>query len=291
MLSLKAIHKAYQQPVISDLSIEIDNGLFGLLGPNGAGKSTLMKMIATLVKPDSGSIHLHGVDVLQQPEYMRQNLGYLPQEFGVYPRLSASSLLDHFAKLKGVLDKAERKQQVEFLLARTNLWKYRNKAVSGYSGGMKQRFGVAQALLANPKLVVVDEPTAGLDPFERNRFYDLLSDFAADRIVILSTHIVEDVSVLCSNMAILTGGQVVAQGQPASLLNELKDQVWKIETTKEGMAEIGAMHKVISWRRLSNKLIVHVQSNEPIAGFEPVTANLEDVYFSHLNQHDVMQGQ
>lgn len=285
VLALNNISKSFKsQKVLVDVNFSIENGLFGLLGPNGAGKSTLMKIIATLEIPDNGTAVLNGTDIVKQPELIREQLGYLPQEFGVYPHLSAVQLLDHFAIFKGVTDKKQRKQQIDYLLNHTNLWQHRHKAVQSYSGGMKQRFGVAQALLGDPKLLVVDEPTAGLDPLERNRFYDLLSQTAEDRIVILSTHIVEDVSVLCQNMAILMAGRIVSNGHPQTLLDEMNQQVWKKACSKEEMAEINEQWPIISYRRIGGQLIVHVKADQQPEGFEAVNVTLEDVYFSQLNQ-------
>ncbi len=278
---------------LNNVSLTIPNGMFGLLGPNGAGKSTLMRTIATLQEPDSGSITLSAdprrntplgdIDVLRQKEAVRKVLGYLPQEFGLYPNVPAETLLSHFAYLKGITDGVVRKVAVEALLQQTNLWESRHKKLGGYSGGMKQRFGIAVALLGDPKLVIVDEPTAGLDPTERNRFLDLLSEIGEQVIVILSTHIVDDVTELCSNMAIIAGGKVMATGKPAELISELRGKVYRTVSTKEALPTLRQQQHVISTKLVGGSPVARVYSEVPLNGdFTPVEANLEDVYFDRL---------
>lgn len=286
-LKIKALSKTYANgtSALSDISLTITDGLFGLLGPNGAGKSTLMRTLAALQKPTCGEIHFNTIDILKKPRTLKSQLGYLPQEFGVYPKLSAYHLLDHLAILKGVLNRKQRKEQVESLLHQTNLYANRNKAVSSFSGGMKQRFGIAQALLGTPKLIIVDEPTAGLDPEERNRFHDLLSDIASNIIVILSTHIVEDVRHLCSNMAILNQGKLIAQGQPQELISTLQGKVWHKTIDKHDLPSYQSTLPVISSKLIAGKTSIHVLSDScPESGFEATPADLEDVYFSQLQQ-------
>src|SRR5665213_2743824 len=257
--------------------------MFGLLGPNGAGKSTLMRSIATLQTPTSGSIHFQDIDVIGKPERLRRTLGYLPQDFGVYPRVSAYDLLDHMAVLKGVAGKGERKETVESLLQQVNLWAVRKKAVAGYSGGMRQRFGIAQALIGRPELIIVDEPTAGLDPEERNRFLNLLAEIGEHVVVILSTHIVEDVSDLCPRMAIISDGKIVREGAPAELLASLKGRIWTKTIDKSELEALRARHQVISTRLFAGRTLVHVPSDtNPGEGFKSVAGGLEDVYFSTL---------
>jgi ABC-2 type transport system ATP-binding protein len=258
--------------------------MFGLLGPNGAGKSTLMRSIATLQTPTSGSIRFGDIDVVKQPEQLRRVLGYLPQDFGVYPRVSAYDMLDHMAVLKGIASGKDRKQTVETLLQQTNLWSVRNKAIAGFSGGMRQRFGIAQALIGNPKLIIVDEPTAGLDPEERNRFLNLLAEIADNVVIILSTHIVEDVADLCPRMAVLAGGKIQLEGAPAHLMDQLNGRVWKKTIDKEALDDHRARHEVISTRLFAGKTVIHVLADSrPGEGFEPVPGGLEDVYFSTLS--------
>ena len=287
MLTIKNLSKTYDNGVkaLDDVSLEIPKGMFGLLGPNGAGKSSLMRTIATLQTADSGSINFDGIDVFNDPQALRQRLGYLPQDFGVYPRISAYDLLDHLAILKGLKNKAERKEAVAGLLAQTNLFQHKKKAVSGFSGGMRQRFGIAQALLGDPDLLIVDEPTAGLDPEERNRFHNLLVGLGEEKAIILSTHIVEDVSELCPNMAVLASGKIVLQGNPILLTNELNGQIWRKSVSQQ---EAVAMEKdltVISKRLFAGQTIVHVIADNAPEGFEEAPANLEDVYFSTLHNH------
>ena len=257
--------------------------MFGLLGPNGAGKSSLMRTIATLQDADTGSIMLDNINVLQEKEAVRRVLGYLPQEFGVYPKVTAEELLNHFAELKGIANGKERKEMVATLLHQTNLFDVRKKYVGGYSGGMKQRFGIAQALLGNPRIIIVDEPTAGLDPAERNRFHNLLSEIGENRVVILSTHIVSDVSDLCSSMAIINKGEVVLTGDPATVMNALHGKVWKKVIEKAELARLQTDVQVISSRLFAGKTVVHVLAESaPDAGYEAVNPDLEDVYFSHI---------
>ena len=257
--------------------------MFGLLGPNGAGKSTLMRSIATLQTPTSGSIQFGEIDVIKEPEALRRTLGYLPQDFGVYPRVSAYDMLDHMAVLKGIADGKERKQTVEALLNQVNLWSVRKKALAGFSGGMRQRFGIAQALIGNPRLIIVDEPTAGLDPEERNRFLNLLAEIGENVVVILSTHIVEDVADLCPRMAVLAGGKIQLEGAPLELMKQMSGRVWKKAIAKEALPEHRARYEVISTRLFAGQTVIHVLADaKPGEGFEPASGGLEDVYFSTL---------
>jgi ABC-type multidrug transport system ATPase subunit len=285
MLTISNLTKTYANGVraLDGVTLTIGSGLFGLLGPNGAGKSTLMRTIAALQEPDSGSITLDGDDVVANPEELRRKLGYLPQDFGVYPGVSAVALLDHIAVLKGILDTRRRAEQVSSVLQLANLYDVRKNAVSTYSGGMKQRFGIAQALLGAPRLIIVDEPTAGLDPEERNRFHNLLSEIGEDAVVLLSTHIVEDVSDLCPNMAILAGGRVRLEGSPARLIAALEGKLWRKAVPKAAVDGYRRKHNVISTRLFAGQTQLHVLADErPEPGFEPVAPNLEDVYFSTL---------
>jgi ABC-2 type transport system ATP-binding protein len=285
MLSISSLNKTYRNGVraLADIRLNIDRGLFGLLGPNGAGKSSLMRTIATLQTPDSGSIEFDGIDVLSEPAALRAQLGYLPQEFGVYPRIPARDLLDHVAILKGVHDVRARHAQIDRLLHLTNLYDVRSRAVSTFSGGMKQRFGIAQALLGSPRLLIVDEPTAGLDPEERNRFHRLLSEVAEDRVVILSTHLVEDVSNLCPRMAVIARGRVVIEGTPSELIRRLDGRLWRRRITNEELEPLARASTVISAQMRNGALQVHVISHAaPAEGFERVAPDLEDVYFSVL---------
>lgn len=288
-LRITGLSKTYPNGVraLKDLSLTIGNNMFGLLGPNGAGKSSLMRTIATLQDPDTGSIDLDGINVLTQKDEVRKVLGYLPQEFGVYPKMSALEMLEHLAILKGVLVPSERKEMVEALLNQTNLWDFRKKALSTYSGGMKQRFGIAQALIANPKLIIVDEPTAGLDPAERNRFLNLLSSIGRDVTVILSTHIVDDVRELCSRMAIIAGGEVLLEGSPNEALQALDGQIWsRIVATDEELKAIESQMKLISTHLVGGQHEIRVFSNtSPGQGFHQVPSGLEDVYFLNLTRH------
>lgn len=285
MLVIEGVTQVYRGGVMAldDVSIEIKPGLFGLLGPNGAGKSTLMRTIATLQAPSKGAISFGDIDVIKSPEMLRRVLGYLPQDFGVYPRVSAYAMLDHMAVLKGIGDSRERRQLVETLLRQVNLWNVRNKSIAGFSGGMRQRYGIAQALIGKPQLLIVDEPTAGLDPEERNRFLNLLADVSQNVVVILSTHIVDDVAQLCSDMAIISRGRIVRQGAPAALTAELKGKVWRTFIDKGELEQAKARHKVILSRLVGGRTLIHVISDSnPGEGFEPVTPDLEDVYFTAL---------
>lgn len=284
-LVITGLNKTYGNGVqaLKDVNLTINTGMFGLLGPNGAGKSSLMRTIATLQEADSGSIMLGDLNVLTQKEEVRKILGYLPQEFGVYPKVDAVTLLDHLAVLKGITNKKERKEIVEALLQKTNLWNARTKNLGGFSGGMKQRFGIAQALLANPKLIIVDEPTAGLDPAERNRFLNLLSEIGENTVVILSTHIVEDVKELCTDMAIINLGQVLFNGSPQSALSEVEGKVWKKTLSKAELEEHKKNFKVISERLVAGVPEIHVFSEvRPSPEFTPMTVDLESVYFTHI---------
>lgn len=283
-LIISNLSKTYPNGVkaLDDVSLEIHNGLFGLLGPNGAGKSSLMRTIAALQQPDAGSVFFQGVDIVKNPTHIRKQIGYLPQDFGVYPKISAIGLLDHLAVLKGVLNKRLRNQQVEALLDQTNLLAHRNKAVSSFSGGMRQRFGIAQALLGDPKIVIADEPTAGLDPEERNRFHNLLSDIGEQVIVVLSTHIVEDVSNLCTRMAIMNNGRLLAHGDPHHFTSELEGQTWEKIIDKHCVSQYTHLN-IISQRLYAGKLKIHVKSDViPGKHFSLITPDLEDVYFNTL---------
>ena len=287
-LIIKQLNKTYSNGVqaLKDVNLTIKQGMFGLLGPNGAGKSSLMRTIATLQEPDSGEIFLGDVNVLTQKQEIRKTLGYLPQEFGVYPKVSALNLLNHIAILKGITHASERKNLVEALLQKTNLWDSRKKNLGGFSGGMKQRFGIAQALLANPKLIIVDEPTAGLDPAERNRFLNLLSELGENTVVILSTHIVEDVKELCSDMAVFNKGQILYKGNPDDALGELNGKVWSKRIKKDELADFKANFKVISEKLIAGNPVINVLSDEnPDGTFASVDADLEDVYFSKIFSH------
>ncbi len=284
-LSIKHLSKTYSNGVraLNNVSLEIPVGMFGLLGPNGAGKSTLMRTIATLQEADEGSIRLGELDVLHQKDEVRKRLGYLPQEFGLYPKLTAVELLHHLAVMKGLTHRRERNEIVEALLYKTNLYEHRKKKLGGFSGGMKQRFGIAQALLADPELIIVDEPTAGLDPAERNRFYNLLSELGENTIVILSTHIVEDVKELCTNMAIIHQGRVLLQGNPMQAIEQIEGKVYSKTIRKEELAAYQSSYTVIANRLLQGKPIIHIYSeSEPQDGFEAVKADLSDVYFSQI---------
>jgi ABC-2 type transport system ATP-binding protein len=288
-LRITGLSKTYPNGVraLKNLSLNVGNSMFGLLGPNGAGKSSLMRTIATLQDPDSGSIDLDGIDVLKQKNDVRKILGYLPQEFGVYPKMSALEMLHHLAILKGIASAGERKTMVEALLNQTNLWDARNKALSTYSGGMKQRFGIAQALLANPRLIIVDEPTAGLDPAERNRFLNLLSSIGQHVTVILSTHIVDDVRELCARMAIIAAGEVLLEGSPADALAQLDGQIWsKVVATDDELRALEAQMPVISTHLIGGQHEIRVfAANSPGTGFRSVPSGLEDVYFLNLSRH------
>jgi ABC-type multidrug transport system ATPase subunit len=285
MLTIEALVHVYANGVraLDGVSLEIGQGMFGLLGPNGAGKSTLMRSLATLQAPTSGKIRFGDIDVIAEPEKLRRVLGYLPQDFGVYPRVSAYDMLDHMAVLKGIARVGERRDTVDALLNQTNLWAVRNKALAGFSGGMRQRFGIAQALIGQPSLLIVDEPTSGLDPEERNRFLNLLSEVGENVVVILSTHIVEDVSDLCASMAIIAGGRIVAAGAPSNLMESLRGRVWRKTIPKADIQTYQTHHAVILTRLAGGQTLIHVLSdNDPGDGFAPAEAGLEDVYFTTL---------
>ena len=282
-LKITSLSKTYSNGVkaLDDVNLNISTGMYGLLGPNGAGKSTLMRTIATLQEADSGTVRLGDLDVLKEKLEVRKLLGYLPQEFGVYPKVSAYDMLEHIAILKGL--STDRKMLVEDLLKRVNLWDVRKKALGGFSGGMKQRFGIAQALLGDPKLIIVDEPTAGLDPGERNRFYNLLSEIGEQVIVILSTHIVDDVKELCSQMAIIDKGRVLFEGSPMDALSSINGKIWRREVSKQDIPEFTEKYPVISTRMVAGKPLAHVYSDHsPDTGFEAIQADLEDVFFTHI---------
>lgn len=287
MLEIKGLTKTYDNGVkaLNNVNLSINKGMFGLLGPNGAGKSSLMRTIATLQQPDSGSIVFNGIDVLKDPQALRKTLGYLPQDFSVYPRISAFELLDHLAVLKGFTQKKERKELVEGLLAHTNLFQHKDKAVSSFSGGMRQRFGIAQALLGNPDLLIVDEPTAGLDPEERNRFHNLLVSLGEEKVIILSTHIVDDVAELCPSMAVLAGGQILLQGNPLDLIQQVNGQIWTKTVSQQEAAELEKVLPVISKRLFAGRTVLNVFADHAPEGFVATKAGLEDVYFSCLSNH------
>jgi ABC-type multidrug transport system ATPase subunit len=286
MLSIKALNKTYANGVqaLKDINLEIPTGLYGLLGPNGAGKSSLMRTIATLQEPDSGSIHFDGIDVLRDKEGLRRQLGYLPQDFGVYPKVSAEDLLNHFAVLKGLTRRGERKEMVEGLLRQTNLWDARKRKLGTFSGGMRQRFGIAQALLGAPRLVIVDEPTAGLDPDERNRFLNLLAEIGEQVVVMLSTHIVEDVTDLCPRMAMIVKGEVLLQGEPQAAIDGLRNKVWRKRVSKAALPDYEQRFNVLSSRLVAGQpqINVHAES-QPDDGFVQVEPDLEDVYFLKIH--------
>ena len=285
MLSIQNLSKTYPNGVqaLKNISLDISNGMFGLLGPNGAGKSTLMRTIATLQDADSGSIRFDDIDVLTQKEELRKILGYLPQEFGVYPKVSAEEMLHYIARLKGISDNHERKELVKALLEQVNLYQHRNKYLGGYSGGMKQRFGIAQALIGNPKLIIVDEPTAGLDPAERLRFNNLLSDIGENIIVILSTHIVDDVSELCRDMAIIAGGQVVQRGNPEDLVKNMENRIWSKKVNKEEVSDYKEKYQLVLAKLAAGSMKVFINSEtDPGNGFAAEKATLEDIYFSNI---------
>ncbi|GGG92914.1 ABC transporter ATP-binding protein [Pedobacter zeae] len=284
-LKIQQLTKTYHNGVkaLDDITLNIKNGMFGLLGPNGAGKSSLMRTLATLQLPDAGQIFFDGSDIVQNPDEMRSKLGYLPQDFGVYPKIPAFDLLNHLAVLKGLQNKNERKEQVLSLLQQTNLFEVRKRSVGTFSGGMRQRFGIAQALLGNPQLIIVDEPTAGLDPQERNRFHDLLSEIGSDRVVILSTHIVEDVNDLCPEMAVIAKGKLILQGKPADLTQKLNGRIWRKAIEKTDLPHYAARYSMISTKIIAGKLNLFVLDDQlPAVGFEAVYPGLEEVYFSSL---------
>jgi ABC-2 type transport system ATP-binding protein len=281
-LHLEGLTKTYPNGVraLDGVSLTIPRGLFGLLGPNGAGKSSLMRTIATLQRPDTGMLRFGEIDILQTPDALRATLGYLPQEFGFYPTLSGEATLDHFAALKGLTTPKERKAIVEHLLAQVNLWEARKKNVGGYSGGMKQRLGIAVALVGQPELIIVDEPTAGLDPTERHRFLNLLSEVGERATVILSTHIVEDVRELCERMAIIAKGRLVAEGGPEEVIDHIAGKLWRRPVTKQELPELAARFPIVSQRLVAGKPVVTIYAEEePGEGFTPVQADLEDAYF------------
>ncbi len=287
-LRISNVSKTYSNGLkaLNNITLDIEKGMFGLLGPNGAGKSTLMRTIAALQDPDSGSITLGEINILQQKTALRQILGYLPQDFGFYPKVSAVSLLNHFAILKGIAHKGERKEIVDALLQQTNLYEARKRNVSDYSGGMRQRFGIAQALLGNPKLVIVDEPTAGLDPVERNRFHNLLSEIGEQVIVILSTHIVEDVKNLCKRMVVMNKGTILLEGTPAEAQESIQNKIWRKSIDKNEVNEYRSRMQVISSYISDGKIVIHVYADDaPDADFVPVDAGLEDVYFSTITKN------
>lgn len=284
-LEIKNIYKTYSNGVraLDNVSLTIETGMFGLIGPNGAGKSTLMRSIATLQAVDEGSINLGSIDVLEDHESIRRLLGYMPQDFGVYPKVSAYMLLDHFAALKGITNKSERKDVVLEMLKRCNLMEVRNKKLGSFSGGMKQRFGIAQALLGNPKLIIVDEPTAGLDPEERNRFLNLLSEIGENVIIILSTHIVDDVAQVCNSMSIISNGKVRLTCKPQEAIDELSGKIWKKVIEKSELLTYQQHHTVISTRLFAGRTVIHVFSeDQPDASFEEAVPDLKDVYFTTL---------
>lgn len=285
-LTITNLNKTYPNGVkaLNGINLELNNGLFGLLGPNGAGKSSLMRTLATLQEADQGTVTLDDIDIINQPTELRKVLGYLPQEFGVYPRITALQLLNHLAVLKGITNKKERKELVSYLLNKVNLYDKRNKSVKGFSGGMKQRVGIAQALIGNPKLIIVDEPTAGLDPSERNRFYNLLADVGTEVIVILSTHIVDDVRELCTKMAIMNLGEIVYQGAPKDAMDSLNGKVYQKMVSRDELDTYANEYNIISNKMVGGQPLIHIFSDEnPNNGFEAVAPNLEDVFFSKIN--------
>lgn len=287
-LIIRDLNKQYANGVkaLNNVNLTLEKGMFGLLGPNGAGKSTLMRTIAALQDPDSGTVFLGDIDIINQKNELRKVLGYLPQDFGFYPKVSALDMLDHFAILKGISNKKERKEIVDALLQQTNLFEVRKRNLSDFSGGMRQRFGIAQALLGNPKLVIVDEPTAGLDPMERNRFHNILSEIGSQVIVILSTHIVDDVKTLCSNMVIMNSGQILLEGSPSSTVDAIRGKIWKKAISKDELTAYKKEMRVISQHVSEGRLIIHVMADAmPGAGFEATDASLEDVYFSTINKN------
>ena len=286
-LRIDNLSKTYPNGVraLQNVSLTITAGMFGLLGPNGAGKSTLMRILATLQEPDEGEVRFGELDVVRQKDAVRETLGYLPQDFGLYRNVTAEKLLDHFAILEGIVDRGERRRVVEALLKQTNLWDVRRHKLGGYSGGMRQRFGIALALLGNPKLLIVDEPTAGLDPAERVRFLNLLSELGENSVVILSTHIVEDVSELCTRMAIIDKGQILLEAEPLRAVETMKNRVWERFVTKDELHAIEREHQVLSTKLLSGRTIVRVRSEtQPSSAFDAADPNLQDVYFSVIGQ-------
>jgi len=284
-LTISNVSKTYSNghKALSEINLNIAPGMFGLLGPNGAGKSTLMRTIATLQDADTGSIMLGDIDVMKQKEALRKVLGYLPQDFGFYPKVNAADMLNHFAVLKGISNTTERKEICDALLHQTNLYEARKRNLSEYSGGMRQRFGIAQALLGNPQLIIVDEPTAGLDPAERNRFHNILSDLGENIIVILSTHIVEDIKNLCQRMVIMNHGQILLDGSPTETIEQMSHKVWKLLIDKSELSHYKSNYRVISAKVVEGKVMIHVVSDQlPANGFSSVIPDLEDVYFSKI---------
>lgn len=287
MLDLRNVSHVYSNGThaLDSVTLSIPRGMFGLLGPNGAGKSTLMRTIATLQTPTNGQISFGDIDVIAEPEALRRTLGYLPQDFGVYPRVSAYDMLDHMAVLKGISGKSDRKTTVESLLNQVNLWSVRKKAIAGFSGGMRQRFGIAQALIGNPELIIVDEPTAGLDPEERNRFLNLLAEIGENVVVILSTHIVEDVADLCPQMAVLAGGRIQLEGAPLALIERIRGCIWTKTIDRADLESFRSRYRLISTRLFAGRTAVHIfAETDPGDGFVPAEGGLEDVYFSTLAQ-------
>lgn len=284
MLTIRNLSKTYDNGVqaLKDIFLEVPTGMFGLLGPNGAGKSTLMRTLATLQEPDEGTAFLDDIDIIRDKDALRRVLGYLPQDFGVYPKMTPMDMLHHFAILKGITDRGERAELIDALLHQTNLYEVKDKAIDTFSGGMKQRFGIAQALIGNPRIVIVDEPTAGLDPSERNRFHNLLAEIGENVVVILSTHIVDDVSDLCSNMAIMGKGEILLKGKPAEVIEKLQGNVWQKRVHRREMDDIQNRYQVILSHLSGGETVVHVLSDDRPEGFEPVAPDLEDVYFATL---------
>jgi len=289
MLTIRELSKTYANGVkaLNKINLELEPGMFGLLGPNGAGKSSLMRTLATLQEPDEGTAMLDEIDILKDKDALRRVLGYLPQDFGVYPKLSPLVMLDHFAMLKGVANKAERCELVDSLLQQVNLYDVRKKAIDTFSGGMKQRFGIAQALIGNPRLIIVDEPTAGLDPSERNRFHNLLAEIGENIVVILSTHIVDDVTDLCANMAIMGAGEILVTGKPREVIERIKGNVWSKQIERSLLPEYQKSHRVILSHLREGHTVIHVLSDVQPEGFDHQEANLEDVYFATLINHGI----
>lgn len=289
MLTIRDLSKTYANGVraLQGVFLDIPTGMFGLLGPNGAGKSTLMRTLATLQEPDSGTAMLDDIDIIHDKEALRRTLGYLPQQFGVYPRMTPLDMLNHFAILKGITSQGERREMVAALLEQTNLYEVRNTRIDTFSGGMKQRFGIAQALIGNPRLIIVDEPTAGLDPSERNRFHNLLAEIGENVVVILSTHIVDDVADLCSNMAIMGNGQILLKGKPGDVIDQVRGSVWSKRISRGSMPEYQQQYRVILSHLSEGETVIHVLSDDRPAGFEAVEADLEDVYFATLVNHGI----
>ncbi len=283
-LELQGVTKTYPNGVkaLDNVTLTIPHGMFGLLGPNGAGKSSLMRSLATLQAVDSGTMRFGDIDIAKEPDRLRDVLGYLPQDFGVYPKVTAWDMLDHLAQLKGLSKRSERHEVVKALLHRTNLWEHQSRRLGGFSGGMKQRFGIAQALIGNPKLIIVDEPTAGLDPAERFRFHNLLSEISDEVVVLLSTHIVTDVADLCGNMAILASGKVILSGHPLELMKKLEGRIWKKFVTAEELEKLARELPVIAVRRVAGRRLAHVFAEAQPGGFDSVSPDLEDVYFQSL---------